>query len=109
MNVGKPARAMVASPSLVWPQVDLRHWGARAALFTFCLASALLLTASRLEITRTRYQLSSLDRQRQTLLADVARLEVEAASLSAPRRIEAIAKGMGFVQPDRGAVAVLDE
>lgn len=109
MTVGKPARAIAAAPGLTWPQLDLRRWGVRALLFAFCLASALVLTASRLESTRLRYQLSSLDHQRQTLLADVARLEVERASLSAPRRIENLAKGMGFVQPDRDAVVVLNE
>jgi cell division protein FtsL len=109
MYVGKPARAIAVAPSFTWPQVDLRRWGVRTLLFSFCLVSALLLTASRLEITRMRYQLSTLDHQRQTLLADVARLEVESASLAAPRRIESLAKGMGFVQPDRDTVAVLDE
>lgn len=109
MTVGKPARAIAASPGLTWPQLDLRRWGLRVLLFAFCLASALLLTASRLEITRMRYQLSTLDRQRQTLLAEVARLEVESASLSAPRRIKSLAEGMGFVQPDRSAVVILDE
>lgn len=109
MNVGKSARAVAAAPSLSWPQVDLRRWGLRAFVFSFCLASALLLTASRLEITRMRYQLSSLDHQRQTLLADVARLEVESASLSAPRRIEGLARGMGFVQAGRDTVVILDE
>lgn len=109
VNAGKSARAVAAAPTLTWPQVDVRRWGLRALLFSFCMASALLLTASRLEITRMRYQLSALDHQRQMLAADVARLEVESASLAAPRRIEGLAKTMGFVQPDRDTVVVLDE
>lgn len=102
-------RAVATTAPLVWPRTGLRTVGLRVTVFVFCLASALLLTASRLEITRLRYGLSRLDRERQTLLADVARLQVEAAALSAPRRVEAVAAQLGYVYPDRGSVVVLDE
>jgi cell division protein FtsL len=102
-------RAIATTAPLAWPMADLRRVGLRASVVGFCLASALLLTASRLEITRLRYELSSLDRQRQSLLADAARLQVEEAALSAPRRVEQVASQLGYVYPDRGSVVVLDE
>ena len=109
MNPARQARAVAQSPAFAWPRVDFRQFGFRVLPFAFCLASALLLTASRLEITRLRYELSDLNRQRQTAAAEVARLDVEAATLASPRRIEGLAKEMGFVHPEREAVVVLDE
>lgn len=109
INGSTTPRAAVATGALPWPRTDLRRLSLRVGVFVFCLASALLLTASRLEITRLRYDLSNQDRQRQTLLAEVARLQVEAAALSAPRRVEAVATQLGYVYPDRGSVVVLDE
>ncbi|MBI5018010.1 MAG: cell division protein FtsL [Deltaproteobacteria bacterium] len=109
MITDRPARTLATAVPMTWPRTDLRRLGLRATVAVLCLTSALLLTASRLEITRLRYELSTLDRQRQSLLADAARLQVEAAALSAPRRVEAVAAQLGYVYPDRGSVVVLDE
>ncbi len=108
MSVTKSARA-VALPAMPWSLPDLRRWGARAGVFILCLISALLLTATRLEITRLHYDLSDLYRQKEAVGAEVSRLEVEAASLSSSRRIEELARKQGFVYPDRNSVVVLDE
>ena len=109
MMVGKTARAVAVAPPLAWPQTDWRRWAFRGGLFAACLVAALVLTASRLEITRLRYELSKLDAQRQTMLSQTGRLEVERSALGAPQRIEALAASLGFGYPDRGSVVVLDE
>ncbi len=109
MQTGKSVRAVAQAPSFELPQIDVRRFGTHAALFAFCLLSALLLTASRLEITKLHYQLSDLHRQRQAMLADVERLRVEARALGSPRRIEKLARDAGFTYPDRDSVVVLDE
>ncbi len=108
MSVTKSARAL-ALPTVPWSLPDLRRWGLRLGIFALCLISALLLTATRLEITRLHYDLSDLYRQKETLAAEVSRLEVESATLSSSRRIEELAKKQGFVYPDRNSVVVLDE
>jgi len=108
MSVVKPARA-VALPIVSVTLPDLRRWVLRVSVFALCLFAALFLTAVRLEITRSRYDLSDLHRQREDLAAEVSRLEVETATLTAPRRIEELARKMGFVYPDRNSVVVLDE
>lgn len=108
MSATRQVRA-VAVPRVVWAFPDLRRWTFRAAAFVFCLASALLLTALRLEITRSGYDLSNLYDRRQALTAEVARLKVEAASLAHPRRIEEEARKLGYIHPDRDSIVVLDE
>jgi cell division protein FtsL len=107
VNTIRQVRA-AALPAHLWLP-DLGRWAFRAAVLLFCLASTLLLTAVRLEITRLRYELSDLHRQRETLAAQVARLEVEAGALASPKRIEEKAKAAGFVYPDRESIVVLDE
>lgn len=109
MDPVRHARVLAHAPALAWPRVDLRAILLRILPFLFCLVSALLLTAARLEITRLRYDLSELNRQRQSVGAEVARLEVEAATLASPKRIESMAREMGFVYPSRDAVVVLNE
>lgn len=108
MNATKPVRAAVLPRQLLFLP-DLRRWAFRAAILLLCLTSTLLLTAVRLEITRLRYELNGLHRQRETISAEVARLELELAALAAPRKIEEKAKAAGFVYPDRESIAVLDE
>jgi cell division protein FtsL len=108
MNVVKPARA-IALPAIAVSLPDLRSWVLRISVFALCLFASLFLTAVRLEITRSRYDLSDLHRQREDLAAEVSRLEVESATLSSPQRIEELARKMGFVYPDRNSVIVLDE
>jgi len=108
MSVIKPARA-IALPVLSVSFPDLRRWVLRVSVFALCLFAALFLTAVRLEITHSRYDLSDLHRQRESLAAEVSRLQVETASLASPRRIEELARKMGFVYPDRNSVVVLDE
>lgn len=108
MSTARHSRA-VALPVPTWALPDLRRWGARVLVFAFCLSSALLLTALRLEITRLRYDLSSLYSQREALGAEISRLEVEMAAQAAPRRIEERARKMGLVYPDRESIIVLDE
>ncbi|GAB4262037.1 MAG: hypothetical protein Kow0092_12070 [Deferrisomatales bacterium] len=108
MNMVKTAQA-AAAPRLAWMAPSLGRWILRGLVFAFCLAAALLLTALRLEITRLEYELSALHARRQAVAADVARLEVELAALAAPKRIEAQARALGLVEPDRGSVVVLDE
>ena len=109
MMVGKTARAVAGAPPFAWPQTDWRRWTLRVGIFGACLVSALVLTASRLEITRLRYELSKLDAQRQSLLSETGRLQVESSALGAPRRVEALAASLGLGYPDRGSVVVLDE
>lgn len=109
MEFGKYARAISQVPSFELPRIELRHFGLHALLFAFCLVSALVLTYSRLEITRLRYDLNNLHQKRQTLLAEADRLRVEAAALSSPRRIEKLAREAGFTYPDRDSVVVLDD
>ncbi len=108
MSVMKSVRAL-ALPALSLSVPEFRPWGRRAAVFLLCLASALLLTTVRLEITKLRYGLSETYRQREALAGDVARLEVQASALSSPKRIEELARKMGFVYPDRGSYRILDE
>ena len=99
----------VAIPVAAIPTPDLRRWGSRAAVFAVCLGAALFLTALRLEITRLRYDLSRLHGAGQQLAGEVSQLEVEAAALASPKRIEARATRLGFVYPRPDQVVVLDE
>lgn len=108
MSVIKSVRAL-ALPALSLSLPEVRPWGRRAAVFAVCLTAALLLTTVRLEITKLRYGLNDTHRQREALAGEVARLEVQASALSSPRRIEELARKMGFVYPDRGSCRVLDE
>lgn len=108
MSTAKSLR-VATFPDLVWALPDVRRWGVRVLVFALCLASALCLTALRLEITRLRYDLSTLYGRREALAAEIGRLEVEAAALASPRRIEEGARGLGFVYPDRNSIVVLDE
>jgi cell division protein FtsL len=108
MDSRKQVRAAVQTPVFEFPRVDLRRFGVHAVLFGFCLLSAMALTYSRLEITRLRYELNHLHQQRQTILGDVERLQVQARTLASPQRIEKLAKQAGFTFPDRDSVVLLD-
>ncbi|MEW6487802.1 MAG: cell division protein FtsL [Thermodesulfobacteriota bacterium] len=108
MSVTKPARAL-ALPALPWILPSAGRWGVRVLAFALCLAAALLLTATRLEITRLHYDLSELYGHKENLGAEVARLKVEAATLSSAKRIEELARKQGLAYPDRSSVVVLDE
>ena len=99
----------VALPAVVIPTPDLWRWGSRTAVFVVCLGAALFLTALRLEITRLRYDLSRLHGAGRDLAGEVAQLEVEAAAMTSPRRIEDRAVRLGFVHPRPDQVVVLDE
>jgi cell division protein FtsL len=109
MESGKRARALAQAPIFEFPRVDLRQLGLHAFLFAFCLASALVLTYSRLEITRMRYDINALHQKRQILLAETDRLRVEAAALGSPRRIEKLAREAGFIYPNRDCLVILDD
>jgi cell division protein FtsL len=99
----------VALPAVVLRPPDLRRWGSRAAVVVWCLAAALFLTALRLEITRLHYDLSRLYEVSQQTAGEVAQLEVEAAAIASPKRIEERALRLGFVYPRPDQVVVLDE
>ena len=108
MNGIRTIRA-AALPVYAVSTPDLRRWGTRAAVFVLCLAAALFLTAVRLEITRLHYALSNQHGASQELAGEVAQLEVEAAALASPKRIEEHALRLGFVHPRPDQVVVLDE
>ena len=108
MNAAQQARA-AALPSAFSLPSDLRRWALRIGVFVFCLTASLLLTAVRLEITRLRYELSDLHRQRVAVSADVERLRVETAALAGPARIERMAKELGMIYPSRDQMVLLDE
>ncbi|MBI5442897.1 MAG: cell division protein FtsL [Deltaproteobacteria bacterium] len=109
METGKRARALAQAPGFELPRVDVRQFALHALLFVFCLTSALVLTYSRLEITRTRYEINDLHQRRQTLLAETDRLRVEAAALGSPRRIEKLAREAGFTYPSQDSLVILDD
>jgi cell division protein FtsL len=109
METGKRARAIAHAPGFELPRIELRQVGVQALLFGFCLVSALVLTYSRLETTRMRYQLNELHQRRQVLMAEADRLRVEAAALGSPRRIEKLAREAGFTYPNRDCLVVLDD
>jgi cell division protein FtsL len=87
----------------------LRQWGTRLVATLLCLGGALLLTATRIETTRLRYDLNELHQTRQALKTDVERMGLEVANLSRPQRIERLAKARGLIYPERGQVIGLDE
>jgi cell division protein FtsL len=87
----------------------LKQWGTRLVATLLCLGGALLLTATRIETTRLRYDLNELHQTRQALKTDVERMGLEVANLSRPQRIERLAKARGLIYPRRGQVVGMDE
>ena len=85
----RAARSIALSPSLTFPAVDAKVWGARFLVAALCLGSLLALTASRIEATKLRYQINTLYERREAARADIARLETELSSILRPQRVEA--------------------
>ena len=109
MRQQKTTRTAALAPALVWPGVDLRTLALRAFVAVFCLGSVLMLTGSRLETTRLRYQLNVLHQRHQSLQTNVGRLEMELANLARPQRIARLARAMGLMDPGRDQVLVMNE
>jgi cell division protein FtsL len=72
------------------------------------LAAAALLVFARTEITELRYRLTDLVEREAELRADVEKLRIEAAALSAPERIEPRALALGLRYPKAGQVLALE-
>ena len=87
----------------------VKQWGTRLVATLICLGGALLLTATRLETTRLRYDLNELHQARLVLKTDVERMGLEVANLSRPQRIERLAKARGLVYPRTDQVIGMDE
>ena len=109
MRQPKTARTAALAPAMVLSGVDFRAWVLRAFVAAFCLGSVLMLTGSRLENTRLRYQLNMLHHRHQLLQTDVGRLEVELSNLARPQRIARLAQNMGLTAPRRDQVIVMNE
>ena len=109
MRQPKTTRIAALAPALVLPSVDFRTWVLRAFVAVFCLGSVLMLTGSRLETTRLRYQLNVLHQRNQSLQTNVVRLEMELANLARPQRIARLARSMGLMDPGRDQVIVMNE
>jgi cell division protein FtsL len=91
------------------PKIWGSGWALRVVAASFCMAGALMLTASRIETTKLQYELNGLHRQRQELSADVGRLELELANLARPQRIAQLAFQEGLRDPQRGQIIVMDD
>lgn len=109
MRQFKTTRTAALAPAISLPGVDLRTWAVRLFVAVFCLGSVLMLTGSRLETTRLRYQLNVLHQRHQSLQTNVGRLEMELANLARPQRIARLARAMGMTDPGRGQVIVMNE
>jgi cell division protein FtsL len=73
------------------------------------LLGAAAVVWARTEITGARYRLASLVERRADLEAEVEKLRIEAAALSAPERVEPRALELGLRYPESGQVVLLDE
>ncbi len=109
MSRTRSARAIALTAIRPLPAIRLKAWSVRIAATAFCLAGALVLTASRIEITKSRYELNGLHKQRQQLTADVERLELELSALARPQRIAELARRMGLADPRSDQIIVMDE
>ena len=63
----------------------------------------------RIQLQRQRNELVELTQRHRDLLADLERLEIQAAALAAPKRIEREAARIGLVHPDRDQVVRISE
>lgn len=102
-----PARERAAKPVIT--TAGFRPWIFRIGAASMCLASALALTAQRIEITRLSYKINDLHQHRQTLQSEVAALETEAQMLGSSSRIRKKAEELGLVFPDPSSIVNLDE
>ncbi len=103
------ARAMAFTGINSFSSELVKQWSTRLAATFICLGGALLLTATRLETTRLRYDLNELHQARQVLKTDVERKSLEVANLSRPQRIERLAKARGLIYPRTDQVIGMDE
>jgi cell division protein FtsL len=88
----------------------------RGPLFVWVLAAvaggllgAAAVVWARTEITGSRYRLTSLLDRRAALEAEVEKLRIEAAALSAPERVEPRARKLGLRYPEAGQVVPLED
>jgi cell division protein FtsL len=77
------------------------------AAITLALACGLVAWA-RVHLTSLRYQHADLIRQTEIVRGEVEKLRIEAAALSAPDRIEQLARKQGLIVPKAGQIVVLD-
>jgi cell division protein FtsL len=82
-------------------------WGLAVVVGGLLAAAALVWT--RTEITRSRYRLTRLLERRANLEAEVEKLRIEAAALSAPDRVERRALELGLRYPEAGQVVLLED
>ena len=71
------------------------------------IVAAALLVGARTEITSLRYELQKMRSEESRLRRDVERLRIEAAVLTAPKRLEARALELGMTYPRSGQVISL--
>lgn len=91
----------------------LRAGGPRFPI-SLALALSIAAAAGALVFTRThvregRYRLAELTAERDALSEELERLEIRAAKLSAPRRIEEEARKIGLIRPDPSRIVVLHD
>ncbi len=108
-RINKSSRAIAVVPYFPLVGADVKGWTIRALVAVLCLGSMLMLTASRIETTRLRYELSELHQLRQGLIADVGRLNLEISAVARPQRIEKLARAMGLIVPRGDQVLVMNE
>jgi cell division protein FtsL len=78
------------------------------AVYGLLLATTLFYVGAKASIYRLGYQLGELKKQKQELEQANRALRIEAATLTAPARIEEIAvKRMGMVRPDKEHIVVV--
>ena len=92
--------------------VRLRRRGPLFAWVLAAVAGGLLGAAAvvwaRTEITGSRYRLTSLLDRGAALEAEVEKLRIEAAALSAPERVEPRARKLGLRYPETGQIVPLE-
>ncbi|MBF8254620.1 MAG: putative membrane protein [Deltaproteobacteria bacterium] len=94
------------------PRIDRgerRRYYWAVLLLSFCLVGVVLLHVwLRLQVVRLGYALSSTSKLQSQLEQERRELTVELATLTAPDRLEAMArKRLGLVAPEKGQVIVL--
>ena len=91
----------------------VRHGGPLLRLLLSLAAGVVVgagaLVFARTEMTSLRYELARLIEQEAGLLAQVEKLRVEVAALSAPERVEPAAMKLGLTYPRPGQVISLPE
>src|SRR5512137_508821 len=77
-------------------------------IFGFVMLVLMLYVAGKVQIMRLGYQIDELEKQKRDLERRNRSLQIEAASLSAPGRIEEIAvKRLGMVRPPKESIVVV--